>query len=876
MKDAPSTLLPLGGPHLRHASRRHFTPQSPARPRPSDELIADLAPATAVDALRNPGPALSACLGGASPSEKAFVMRTAVASQTIQEWLDELSEWPWSAGGGPAGFRESVEGAGAGEPGSVPASEALRYEARIEDIGHKMEELNIEEIKAHVLHNHIMPLSRPGTPVSEYAGRSVGYTRMEDLSAVITAVIIQALPNLSKLSGLLDVWLTRLVVLRQVPPLLSAVDEAEVALKSAWDSISATAGAASRADASGQTTITWGELRVMRLMLEKKVTGPGRILDYMLDSLEGLEDTLPDEWLDRMEAVEKGYGDWVVACEARIREAEWAGDQRKGKEAVTRDGGSAAAPEPQSLLPSLLVVPADPPADSARSKTSPTTHDSESSEDELGGVPLRSNITARNSAGGARLASATDPIGVLAPSPSISPASTQEDEDSPQLPPLIRGPRLRTNSDSPPPSAASLARAKFMELDAASNLSNTPSPLRAPTHVPPRTLRESPSFPIPSIEEDNEDEDDGRPITPYNESSFVEGTDESPSVGGTPDENPNHDQLQKQISNILESIPAKFTLRTRNSSINLNPPDFKPPRAASASAKPPNRELRRRSRSNLSSRASTPGFTLQPAYGKNPRPRTKSTQQDIKVYHLSRPSGEAPIKLFIRCVGEGGQRVMVRVGGGWADLGEYLKEYATHHGRRSGVGSKEKMEVEVRDLPRNSRGPAGSSPPSRPASVLESPMTPLHVRKTRRSFGAEERRPGPRTPGPPGPPGTEVTPPSGHSSRSRSSSRVSWAEDDSPMLGLAGPKSRHVEMSEENRAWVASVTEKVRLASGECKPPSGPERGVSRDREGPSRDGRRVSRDRGGPSREGRRESTKGFGDMGQVGGTKRLFRKGP
>lgn len=853
MKDAPS-LFPVGGLHVRTPSRRHFTPQSPARPRPSDELIADLAPATAVDALRNPGPALSACLGGASPSEKAFVMRTAVASQTIQEWLDELSEWPWPAGGGPAGFRESVEGAESGEFGSVPASEALRYEARIEEIGHKMEELNIEEIKAHVLHNHIMPLSRPGTPVSEYSGRSVGYTRMEDLSAVITAVIIQALPNLSRLSGLLNIWLTRLVVLRQVSPFLSAVYETEVALKSAWDDISITGGA-SRADANGQTTITWNEFHVMRLVLEKKVTGPARILDYMLDRLEGLEDTLPDEWLDRTEAVEKGYGDWVVACEARIREAEWAAaaeEKRKGKEVVTKDRGSAVASEKQSLLPSLLVVPAEPPADSSKSQTSAATHDSESSEDELGGVPLRSNTTARSISAGARLNGAADQIRALAPSPSISPASTQEDEDEPQLPPLIRGPRLRTNSDSPPPSAAALARAKFMELDAASSKSNSPSPFRAPTRMPSRTLRESPSFPIPSIEEDNEDEDDGRPITPYNESSFVDGADESP------DENLNHDQLQKQISNILESIPGKFTLRTRNSSINLNPPDFKPPRAVSASAKPPTRELRRRSRSNLSSRASTPGFTLVPAYAKNPRPRTKSTQQDIKVYHLSRSSGEPPIKLFIRCVGEGGQRVMVRVGGGWADLGEYLKEYATHHGRRSGVGTKEKVEVEVRDLPGNSKGPAGSSPPSRPASALESPMTPLHVRKTRRSFGAEERRPVPRTPGLPG---TEVTPPSGHSSRSRSSSRVSWAEDDSPMLGLAGPKSRHVEMSEENRAWVASITEKVRLASGEHKPSERSERAVSRDREG--------------PSREGRRESTKGFGDMGQVGGTKRLFRKG-
>ncbi|EEY17988.1 conserved hypothetical protein [Verticillium alfalfae VaMs.102] len=47
-------------------------------------------------------------------------------------------------------------------------------------------------------------------------------------------------------------------------------------------------------------------------------------------------------------------------------------------------------------------------------------------------------------------------------------------------------------------------------------------------------------------------------------------------------------------------------------------------------------------------------------------------------------------------------------------------------------------------------------------------------------------------------------------------------------------------MSEESKAWVESVKQKVRIASGERKP---------------AEDGR--------------------FGDMGRVGGTKRLFRKG-
>src|SRR5690606_33694336 len=42
------------------------------------------------------------------------------------------------------------------------------------------------------------------------------------------------------------------------------------------------------------------------------------------------------------------------------------------------------------------------------------------------------------------------------------------------------------------------------------------------------------------------------------------------------------------------------------------------------------------------------------------------------------------------------ERVMVRVGGGWADLGEYLKEYAMHHGSQRRVVS---QRVEVTDLP---------------------------------------------------------------------------------------------------------------------------------------------------------------------------------
>ena len=54
----------------------------------------------------------------------------------------------------------------------------------------------------------------------------------------------------------------------------------------------------------------------------------------------------------------------------------------------------------------------------------------------------------------------------------------------------------------------------------------------------------------------------------------------------------------------------------------------------------------------------------------------------IMLYHLHRTDGKAPIKLYIRLVGKNGERAMVRVGGGWEDLAEFLKRYVAHHKSR--------------------------------------------------------------------------------------------------------------------------------------------------------------------------------------------------
>ena len=325
------------------------------------------------------------------------------------------------------------------------------------------------------------------------------------------------------------------------------------------------------------------------------------------------------------------------------------------------------------------------------------------------------------------------------------------------------------------------------------------------------------------------------------------------------------DQIQAQLSNLLASIPTNIKLSNEAAS------DTPPVSRFSASSQNeslkvgktrrslppfvrPSSSLSTRSPSSLSNRSATPAFTLQPAtkhavhrHGQHP---------EIRVYHLSR-YGDAPIKLHIRRVGEGGERLMVRTGGGWADLGEYLTAYISHHGRRiaSGVGEDK---VEVENLGAGKRSVSSSSTstvrartstmggrespgPSRPGSVLgmERPLSSLYVRKTRRSVGEYSEHVLPSTPqhhatSHSSTPNSSNDTSNSNRSQSRSASRMSWTESPDERgygervigeqgarvgsvggLGLAGPNSGTKIIGKDELEWVRSTTEKVRIASAE-------------------------------------------------------------
>ncbi|KAI0166711.1 hypothetical protein GGR52DRAFT_71518 [Hypoxylon sp. FL1284] len=999
MADLQRAPTPTGS---RSAVRRALrtSSQSPSRSqhRLGDDLLSRLTPNAAVEALRSPTGALKICMDQASASEQAFAMRTAIASKNIREWLEELSGWLWPRNSGSAGFemppakrrklsQPELETQDTDEKdkstksdttldgeyfGSLPAAIVDHYEKRTDQIQRDVDDLDLEEIKNQVLHSHILPLSRPGSPFSE-GGRSAASTslfaRMEDLTAVVTSVTVQALPNLARLLRLLNTWNMRLLVLRKVPSLLQMMTDAEIALSSGWTAIepeskdSPTKSDVREGNNGEEESLALSrkDFDVMKRIIQQKVTKPGQALDSMLDLLEGSSDTLPDQWLDELEALERDYALWETTAERRVRMGESSSLFEVSPKPILRVEPETPRPKIQVHRPSpTKEVPdspgspdvsqfASPPmpldhspdgkANRGLHTSSPETNnvathqrgtDSETEDEDMSfsydgasekRAPLAKPAASKSASVGPlsnppRLPRPTQSVSqvhdlsdnvrttnentapvlgevdrniirnsqeskkhdrrepILADEPEVSflePSVLEpvdEEGEEPQLPPA-RFPKRIESRDS---LASTIIHgtsgdfvdnsdnASFREGSMEPDLPRLPDPdepfssdaISPPSSPPLRYKTRSTSVTFKDVPEvstlpEMSSTPPRSPLEPPAifdaDTSFeYESQISSPGRMSTVSSTSEDDQLQQQITDILETIPAKIRLE-RKPRVNLNPPDLNLPQRPKAKS-----DMSRRSNSSLSSRAGTPysrsgtpfsrsgtpSFMLAPA--KDNRPRTKSSQ-GIRVYNLSRSTGEPPLKLLIRSVGDKGERVMVRIGGGWADLGEYLREYAVHHSSRS----KGEGKVDIKDAAA-APGGLGSSPSSRPNSALGSPMTPLAVRKTRRSLG-EEGAPKypPRTAFPTARRESETPSPEAFG-RSRESLPMDWDEEDSA-LGLAGPKGKKVDMNDESRKWVESVKEKVRIASGERPPP--PEQ----------------------------RLDTK-FGEMGRVGGTKRLFRK--
>jgi hypothetical protein len=320
------------------------------------------------------------------------------------------------------------------------------------------------------------------------------------------------------------------------------------------------------------------------------------------------------------------------------------------------------------------------------------------------------------------------------------------------------------------------------------------------------------------------------------------------------------EDLERKISDILTTIPAHIRL---TSGPGADAPEVKPRGLAAKGSRAYLRAAR--SVSGLKS----PELTLSPAKSEfdgvasgRKSAAASRTDNDIKLYHLTQPGKEQPVKLFIRRVGENGERVMVRVGGGWADLGEYLRQYAEHHGRRTASDGK----FEILGLEVNKSDTTNS--PNRPESALSKQdrrvssgrptASPLTTPTKATASGMSKDDMVPPMPSFASTPGiAEET-----GVPSTNSSQRSWSGNE---VGLAGPKAKKLDLSGEKLEWIEGMMKQARTVSGNIMPANHTPQ--QREERADSRSESRSDSRAGGKKPE--------FGDLGKVGGTKRIFLRG-
>lgn len=411
--------------------------------------------------------------------------------------------------------------------------------------------------------------------------------------------------------------------------------------------------------------------------------------------------------------------------------------------------------------------------------------------------------------------------------------------DSPQTPRFRRG------------SVGSLTSEMSFESSPSGNMEESPSvrnvvnrPLRAPRPELNAAMakRRPPKIAV----------DDNVQSTPWPPTRFTQKP-----VNSTED-------LERKISDILTTIPAHIRL---TSGPSADSPEVKSARGVAVKG---SRGYLRAARSV--SGLKSPELTLSPA--KNDDSSAASGRKsaaaarmdnDIKLYHLTQPGKDQPVKLFIRRVGENGERVMVRVGGGWADLGEYLRQYAEHHGRRTASDGKfEILGLEVK---------GSDNSPNRPESAMarrdrhfsssHMPASPTSTTPSRPSaLGLSNNEAPPHMPSFTSTPGTaEET-----SIPSTNSSQRSWQGNE---VGLAGPKSKKLDLSGQKLEWIEGMMKQARTVSGSVITASQTpfQRDEPTDARSESRSDSRASTRAGSKKPE--------FGDLGKIGGTKRIFLKG-
>ena len=747
----PSTPASQHFPRFLPAANDRSPSRSPRRKaqfafRELDPLLGNLSPDSTLKALRATDTisngaaqedALTSSIADATPAEREIGIRAAFAAQKLREWRDEITRWKWP------GKQERAFGLGFVNPpqaqnqgtyhGCLPAPLVGEYESRLEEVRDDLESLDIDEIKDHVLESHRptsggAKSSRPA-PVPARAS----YGRMRDFTALITATVIQALPDLAKLNRLLDTWDIRLRVLRELPRFLDIMQGAETGIQRA--------SRESRDPVSAQS-LTEAILDNKKLTLGGQVSDMGRRVDRLLDMLEGQEDTLPQAWIDRLDKIELDYASWVVEAQHVVlknqlspkpshatKPVNIAHNPTITSQGATNTTAAHRSTPDESVFPVVAAsamrkaVPQSVPnkIDDATGKPkSPLTLDlsqPKSHKREASKVSVAdSTYSTFSDISNAEIVDAKS-TSVL-PSPKISLVDSPFRASRDEVTWFGSTPAAQQHMTSKPPmlqraSTASIEvfpKEKLKEVVLRRTASwDMVSAMNSPDGTPSKALKqltgddspipktlgtalvqsplslsaETTPLPTPSLQVQPLRPSSRRgfqpelprrsskrntltgmsPVAPATSLGTENGTSAVECMGSDSKEqvrrHKKSESLEEKIQDILTTLPTKIRLAKDVDS------------AATSST--------------TRSSTPTPALTLSPAKADPSSRKGSLADPDIKLYHLTR-TGQGreapPVKLFVRTIGDG-DRVMVRVGGGWADLAEYLKEYSLHHGSRA-------------------------------------------------------------------------------------------------------------------------------------------------------------------------------------------------
>lgn len=296
-----------------------------------------------------------------SADERNFGKDVANSALSLRRWCKELEAWQEECKKSSIGVSKQQNGdtsdSSRGDqtqteqsPATIAAARhgwlqlpdeiALVYQRRINQIRYELGTLDMEKQKAAVLDTHqgYRRLSGNGADGGKQA-------QLTGLSALITAVILNALQYHNRLLGLIEIWSMRLNVLASVPAFLAGLQVMTETLLEAWKSVQeyhiTSNDSESQRNSSDAPPRTREQYEVERLELSQSLAALGKQLDSMLDVLEGREDTLPEQWIDDVDRLEEGFSSWSVSAEAQL--VQWE-DQVRLEEEI---GRTRAEEQPQ-------------------------------------------------------------------------------------------------------------------------------------------------------------------------------------------------------------------------------------------------------------------------------------------------------------------------------------------------------------------------------------------------------------------------------------------------------------------------------------------------------------------------------------------------